>query len=119
MNRDFAPLRERLLNVTSRLEQFPRFFEQVRSTLRVGRVPEVHARTAVAQNQGILKTIDNFVRPSLGELSNQQRARLEKAIQVAESAIGESADLPLDERPAAFDGLNRALVAELNQLEEG
>ena len=29
------------------------------------------------------------------------------------------ADLPLDERPAAFDGLNRALVAELNQLEEG
>lgn len=29
------------------------------------------------------------------------------------------AELPLDERPAAFDGLNRALVAELNQLEEG
>lgn len=29
------------------------------------------------------------------------------------------ADLPLAERPAAFDGLNRALVAELNQLEEG
>ncbi len=29
------------------------------------------------------------------------------------------ADLPLGERPAAFDGLNRAVVAELNQLEEG
>ncbi len=29
------------------------------------------------------------------------------------------ADLPLDERPAAFDGLNRAVVAELNTLEEG
>ena len=28
-------------------------------------------------------------------------------------------DLPLAERPAAFDGLNRAVVAELNQLEEG
>lgn len=29
------------------------------------------------------------------------------------------ADLPLAERPAAFDGLNRAVVAELNTLEEG
>lgn len=29
------------------------------------------------------------------------------------------ADLPLAERPAAFDGLNRAVVAELNALEEG
>ena len=29
------------------------------------------------------------------------------------------ADLPLAERPAAFDGLNRAVVAELNPLEEG
>ena len=29
------------------------------------------------------------------------------------------AELPLDERPAAFDGLNRAVVAELNTLEEG
>jgi hypothetical protein len=27
-------------------------------------------------------------------------------------------DLPLDERPGAFDGLNRALVAELQALEE-
>ena len=29
------------------------------------------------------------------------------------------ADLPLAERPAAFDGLNRAVVAELNTLDEG
>lgn len=29
------------------------------------------------------------------------------------------ADLPLGERPAAFDGLNRAVVAELNHLDEG
>lgn len=29
------------------------------------------------------------------------------------------ADLPLAERPAAFDGLNRAVVAELNLLDEG
>lgn len=29
------------------------------------------------------------------------------------------AELPLADRPAAFDGLNRALVAELQTLEEG
>lgn len=29
------------------------------------------------------------------------------------------AELPLRERPAAFDGLNRAVVAELQTLEEG
>lgn len=29
------------------------------------------------------------------------------------------ADLPLAERPAAFDGLNRAIVGELQTLEEG
>ena len=29
------------------------------------------------------------------------------------------AELPLGERPAAFDGLNRAVVAELHTLEEG
>ncbi len=28
------------------------------------------------------------------------------------------AELPLDERPGAFDSLNAALVAELNQLED-
>ena len=28
------------------------------------------------------------------------------------------AELPLAERPAAFDGLNRAVVAELQSLEE-
>lgn len=29
------------------------------------------------------------------------------------------ADLPLDQRPAAFDALNRAVVDELHALEEG
>ena len=88
MARDFAPASERLGNVAKRLEQFPRFLEQVRNTLNVSRVPAVHAQTAAAQNRGVLKTIDNMVRPMLGELSEAERERLVHAIGVAEKAIG-------------------------------
>jgi uncharacterized protein (DUF885 family) len=89
MAREFAPSRERLNNVAQRLEQFPRFLKQVRETLDVERVPPVHARTAAAQNRGVLKTIDNMVRPLTGELSDLERKRLLRAIGVAEQAIGE------------------------------
>ena len=89
MAREFAPPRERLKNVTLRLEQFPRFLKQVRDTLDVERVPSVHARTAAAQNRGVLKTIDHLVRPLTGELSDRERERLLHAIDVAEQAVGE------------------------------
>ena len=47
MAREFAPLDTRLGHVADRLEQFPRFLEQVRATLDPERVPKVHAETAV------------------------------------------------------------------------
>ncbi|TWT84299.1 hypothetical protein CA13_57760 [Planctomycetes bacterium CA13] len=87
MARDFAPRRERLLNAAKRLEQFPRFFDQVRNVLVAQRVPEVHARTAVAQNRGVLKTIDNYIRPFLADLSSDERRRIETAIRTAENAV--------------------------------
>jgi uncharacterized protein (DUF885 family) len=89
MARDFAPVRERLDSAAERLEQFPRFLEQVRSTLKVSRVPDVHAKTAVSQNLGVLKTIDNMVRPLLGDLPAEERERLVAAIGVAEKALGQ------------------------------
>ena len=82
-------LSERLSNAAKRLEQFPRFLEQVRGTLNVSRVPAVHAKTAAAQNRGVLKTIDNMVRPMLSKLSVADRKRLVDAIAVAEQAIGQ------------------------------
>lgn len=89
MARDFAPASERASNAAKRLEQFPRYLDQVRRTLNVSRVPAVHAKTAAAQNRGVLKTIDNMVRPLLGDLSPTQRKRLVHAIGVAEKAIGQ------------------------------
>ena len=89
MARDFAPARERLNNAAKRLEKFPRFLKQVRSTLNVSRVPAVHAKTAASQNRGVLKTLDNMVRPLLDDLSEQEPERIVNAIAIAEKAIGE------------------------------
>lgn len=87
MARDFAPVEERLDNVAKRLEQLPRFLEQVRETLKPERVPEVHAKTATLQNRGVINTLDNMVRPLLAELPVEQRKRLNAATAKAEAAI--------------------------------
>jgi uncharacterized protein (DUF885 family) len=89
MARDFAPEQQRLRNVEKRLLQFPRFLKQVRATLETARVPAVHAETAVAQNRGVLSILDNMVRPRLSTLPATERKQLERAIGVAEKAVGE------------------------------
>ncbi len=85
--RDFAPLPERLGHVADRLVQFPRLFEQVRATLEPERVPKVHAETAVRQNRGVLSLFDEMVRPNLGVLAPDERARLEAAMETAREAV--------------------------------
>lgn len=87
MARDFAPEQQRLKNVAKRLEQFPRFLKQVRSTLETARVPAVHAETAITQNRGILSILDNMVRPRLKTLPQAERKQLEEAIRIAEMAV--------------------------------
>jgi len=87
--REFAPLDERLRNVAARLEQFPRFLEQVRATLQPERVPEIHAQTAVRQNRGVLSILDNMVRPVMGSLSASQRETLQQSTETARTAIEE------------------------------
>ena len=85
--RDFAAVAERLGNVASRLEQFPRLLEQVRATLEPDRVPTIHAETAVKQNRGVLSVIKNMVEPDLDKLDVEARKRLESAIDTARAAI--------------------------------
>ena len=85
--REFAPLRERLNHVASRLEQFPRLLDQVRKTLEPARVPHAHAKTATKQNRGVLTTLDNMVRPHLAILPDDERHRLETAMTKAKGAI--------------------------------
>ena len=87
MSRDFAPLEQRLIHVAERLEQFPRLFDQIRSTLNQTRVPKIHAETAVKQNRGVLSILDNMVEPHFNKLRRRDRKRLEKAVDTARRAI--------------------------------
>lgn len=89
MARDFAPIDQRLEHAAARLEQFPRLHAQIRETLQPKRVPKVHAETAIKQNRGVLSILRNMVEPRLGELPDQPRQRLSKAIATATSAINE------------------------------
>ncbi|MCM2311176.1 MAG: DUF885 domain-containing protein, partial [Steroidobacteraceae bacterium] len=85
--REFAPLPERLRSLTSRLEQLPRLLEQARGNLVPARVPSIHAETAVKQNPGVMSLVDELVVPQLGSLPEAERARLERAIAAARTAV--------------------------------
>ena len=87
MARDFAPVEERLNHVTSRLTEFPRLLEQVRATLEAARVPKVHAETAVKQNPGIVRMLDEMVEPRASTLSSGDRSRLAEAMTTARAAV--------------------------------
>jgi uncharacterized protein (DUF885 family) len=89
MARDFAPLQNRLQHVADRLEQFPRLFRQIRSTLDPKRVPQIHAETAIKQNRGVLSILDNLVKPNLLELPENQRNRLKQAMAKAKAVVEE------------------------------
>jgi len=89
LSRDFAPLEERLDNAASRLEQLPRFFAQARGSLQPGRVPKIHAETAIQQNRGLTTIIDSMIVPRMEELAPETRERLDAAIETAQAAIAE------------------------------
>jgi uncharacterized protein (DUF885 family) len=87
--REFASLEDRMLAAASRLEQFPRFLEQARSSIEPERVPKIHAETAVAQNLGVVSIIDTMIVPDMHLLTDATRTRLEAAIETAKDALAD------------------------------
>ncbi len=87
--RDFAPLEDRLGAAASRLEQFPRFLEQTRSSINPERVPKIHAETAVAQNLGVVSIIEYMIIPEIDTLTAATRERLEAAIETAKNSLAD------------------------------
>lgn len=85
--RDFAPLEQRLVSATARLEQMPRFLQQARSSLVPELVPEIHAETAIAQNTGLNSIIDTMIVPQMDVLTSAQQERLNAAIETARNAV--------------------------------
>jgi uncharacterized protein (DUF885 family) len=55
ISRDFAPLKERLANVKSRLELIPNVVAAAKTNLKNS--PRVHTETAISQNKGVINLI--------------------------------------------------------------
>lgn len=89
MAREFAPLPQRLVSATARMEKLPTLFAETRRQLVPARVPAPHAETYAAQNQGLKSIVRDMIEPHAGEISSSQRARLQRAIVRFNAAVDE------------------------------
>jgi len=89
MAREFAPLKTRLVNATSRMEKIPTLLRQARENLIPARVPKPHAETYSAQNKGLKSIIDEMIAPHKHALRGAQLRRLDAAIATYNRAIDE------------------------------
>jgi uncharacterized protein (DUF885 family) len=87
--RDFAPWPERLRNATTRMEQIPALFAQMRANLDPARVPSIHAETVAKQNPGIISIVDGMIMPHAGELTGDDRKRFDAAVAGLRKAVAE------------------------------
>jgi uncharacterized protein (DUF885 family) len=69
MAREFAPVEQRLVAATQRLEAIPAFLSQVRGELQLARVPVPHAATYSAQHKGLKSIIGEMIDPHKAKLS--------------------------------------------------
>jgi uncharacterized protein (DUF885 family) len=79
MARDFAPMPARLSAAVARMEKLPGLLAQSRAQLEPARVPKIHAETVARQNAGLTGVVDDMIRPHLGALSADDRARFAAA----------------------------------------
>lgn len=99
LSRDFAPLARRLDSVRARLEATPPYLAAARDRL-TGRVPLVHARTALAQMRGTLALLDTAIPEAAA-----------RAVQLGEDAAANALSEPLARA-------REAVVDQLRWLEE-
>lgn len=89
MARDFAPMPQRLKSAAARMERLPALLAQARENLDPARVPRTHAETVAKQNKGVLSLIDTFITPNAGQLSGEDRTRLDAAVAATRKAVAE------------------------------
>ncbi|WP_242164811.1 DUF885 domain-containing protein [Lysobacter sp. M15] len=89
MAREFAPMPERLKSATARMEKLPALLAQARENLDPARVPKTHAETVAKQNKGVLSLIDTFITPNAGQLTGEDRKRMDAAIETTRKAVEE------------------------------
>lgn len=89
MAREFAPMPQRLVSATARMQKIPRVFEQMRANLDPKRVPKIHAETVAKQHAGILSLIDTFIAPNASQLQGDERQQLDAAVDALRKAVAE------------------------------
>ncbi len=89
MAREFAPMPQRLKSATVRMEKIPGIFAQMRANLDPARVPKIHAETVAKQNAGVLSLVDEFITPNAGQLSGEDRKRLDAAVAGLRKAVAD------------------------------
>jgi uncharacterized protein (DUF885 family) len=82
--RDFAPLRERLLNVKERLKAIPAVVAQAKANLKSP--PRVHTETAITQNKGTISLVRDELLPFI-EQTPELRAEIAPAQAAAVRAL--------------------------------
>jgi uncharacterized protein (DUF885 family) len=81
INREFAPLDERIKNLIQRLEKLPRLLQQAKKNLK--NPPRIHTETVIRQNQGVIHLIENDLSKAVEktpELKEEFREKSEKAL---------------------------------------
>jgi uncharacterized protein (DUF885 family) len=89
MAREFAPLPERLINATARMEKLPDLLAATRNQLVAERVPPIHAQTYSRQNGGAVSIIDDLILTQASALPAADLSRLQAAAEKAKAAIAE------------------------------
>jgi uncharacterized protein (DUF885 family) len=87
MARDFAPLPQRLLNASARMEKLPDLFAAMRANLDPARSPALHFKTARAQFAGINSIIDDLIVKQAAGLGPGDRAKIERSAQTLKAAL--------------------------------
>ena len=87
--RDFAPMPQRLKSASARMEKIPAIFAQMRANLDPSRVPKIHAETVAKQNAGVLSLVDQFITPNAGQLTGEDRQRLDAAVANLRKAVAD------------------------------
>ena len=87
MNTDYKPLDERLLTISSRLENVPAYFQAAMQT--VNKPTPEHTRLAIEQNQGALGVFEQTIPAAIenSTLDSEQRTVLQTRLASASKAI--------------------------------
>jgi uncharacterized protein (DUF885 family) len=89
MAREFAPVNERLMSATSRMEKLPDMLAETRKQLVAERVPLIHAETYSKQNGGAISIIDDLILAQSAGLGPDDLTRLKAAAEKAKAAVQE------------------------------